>query len=144
MFLFECLFGIFHAGVCFLVLYCGFMFLLASPLTPVSVIWTLYEWNVLLVIAGRVRQVFVPPKNIYWDVSVHCLYKNKQNKILCFVFSFSRQEVTSDGDTLDSCLRSLFSWSFLGLWDASSIPFRCTRLLYYLNCIDVHFFSIYS
>lgn len=62
MFLFECLFAIFHAGVCFLALYCGIMFLLASPLTPVSVVWTLHEWNVLLVIAGRVRQVFVPPK----------------------------------------------------------------------------------
>uniref|UniRef100_A0A672PEA2 Solute carrier family 66 member 3 n=1 Tax=Sinocyclocheilus grahami TaxID=75366 RepID=A0A672PEA2_SINGR len=43
-------------GVCFLALYCGFMFLLASPLTPVSVVWTLHEWNVLLVIAGRFFQ----------------------------------------------------------------------------------------
>lgn len=43
-------------GVCFLALYCGFMFLLASPLTPVLVVWTLHEWNVLLVIAGRFFQ----------------------------------------------------------------------------------------
>ncbi|XP_067295177.1 mannose-P-dolichol utilization defect 1a [Pseudorasbora parva] len=43
-------------GVYFLALYCGFMFLLASPLTPVSVVWTLHEWNVLLVIAGRFFQ----------------------------------------------------------------------------------------
>lgn len=50
-----------HAGIYFLALYCGFMFLLASPLTPVSVVWTLHDWNVLLVIAGRVRQDFVQP-----------------------------------------------------------------------------------
>ncbi|XP_016391392.1 mannose-P-dolichol utilization defect 1 protein-like [Sinocyclocheilus rhinocerous] len=43
-------------GIYFLAVYCGFMFLLASPLTPVSVVWTLYEWNVLLVIAGRFFQ----------------------------------------------------------------------------------------
>ncbi|XP_043094272.1 mannose-P-dolichol utilization defect 1a [Puntigrus tetrazona] len=40
----------------FLALYCGFMFLLALPLTPASVVWTLHEWNVLLVIAGRFLQ----------------------------------------------------------------------------------------
>lgn len=44
-------------GIFLLALFCGFMFLLASPLTPVSVVWTLYEWNVLLVIAGRFFQV---------------------------------------------------------------------------------------
>ncbi|XP_056091895.1 mannose-P-dolichol utilization defect 1a [Rhinichthys klamathensis goyatoka] len=43
-------------GIYFLALYCGFMFLLTSPLTPVSVVWTLHEWNVLLVIAGRFLQ----------------------------------------------------------------------------------------
>ncbi|XP_077097220.1 mannose-P-dolichol utilization defect 1a [Siphateles boraxobius] len=43
-------------GICFLALYCGFMFLLGSPLTPVSVVWTLHDWNVLLVIAGRFFQ----------------------------------------------------------------------------------------
>ncbi|KAI2664789.1 Mannose-P-dolichol utilization defect 1 protein [Labeo rohita] len=41
-------------GIYLLALYCGFMFLVASPLTPVSAVWTLHEWNVLLVIAGRV------------------------------------------------------------------------------------------
>ncbi|XP_051524701.1 mannose-P-dolichol utilization defect 1 protein-like isoform X1 [Myxocyprinus asiaticus] len=43
-------------GIYFLALYCGFMFLLASPLTSVSVVWTMHEWNVLLVIAGRLIQ----------------------------------------------------------------------------------------
>ncbi|KAK2911204.1 hypothetical protein Q8A67_003337 [Cirrhinus molitorella] len=43
-------------GIYVLALYCGFIFLLASPLTPVSVVWTLHEWNVLLVIAGRIFQ----------------------------------------------------------------------------------------
>ncbi|XP_067263957.1 mannose-P-dolichol utilization defect 1a [Chanodichthys erythropterus] len=43
-------------GIYFLALYCGFMFLLASPLTPVSVVWTLHDWNVLLVVAGRFFQ----------------------------------------------------------------------------------------
>lgn len=45
----------FHTGVCLLALYGVFMFFLVSPLTPVSVVWTLREWNVLFVIAGRVR-----------------------------------------------------------------------------------------
>ncbi|XP_048043426.1 mannose-P-dolichol utilization defect 1a isoform X1 [Megalobrama amblycephala] len=43
-------------GIYFLALYCGFMFLLASPLTPVLVVLTLHDWNVLLVIAGRFFQ----------------------------------------------------------------------------------------
>ncbi|XP_050967227.1 mannose-P-dolichol utilization defect 1a isoform X1 [Labeo rohita] len=43
-------------GIYLLALYCGFMFLVASPLTPVSAVWTLHEWNVLLVIAGRFFQ----------------------------------------------------------------------------------------
>ncbi|XP_056312876.1 mannose-P-dolichol utilization defect 1a [Danio aesculapii] len=44
-------------GIFLLVLFYGFMFLLASPFTPVSVVWTLYEWNVLFVIAGRFFQI---------------------------------------------------------------------------------------
>lgn len=66
-------------------------------------------------------------------ISLYIVF-TKTNKIkcciLCFVFSFSRQEVTSDGDTPDSCLRSLFSWSFLALWDASSVPWRCTHVYF--------------
>lgn len=43
-------------GVYLLALYCVFMFFLASPLIPVSVVWMLREWNVLFVIAGRFIQ----------------------------------------------------------------------------------------
>lgn len=48
-------------GICLLALYCVFMFLLASPLTPVSVVRTLHDWNVLFVIAGR----FIQARNNY-------------------------------------------------------------------------------
>lgn len=44
-------------GIFLLALFCGVMFLLASPLTPVAVVWTLYEWNVLFVVASRFFQV---------------------------------------------------------------------------------------
>ncbi|KAI7813685.1 mannose-P-dolichol utilization defect 1 protein, partial [Triplophysa rosa] len=43
-------------GVYLLALYCAFMYFLVSPLTPVSVVWKLREWNVLFVIAGRLIQ----------------------------------------------------------------------------------------
>ncbi|KAA0716936.1 Mannose-P-dolichol utilization defect 1 protein [Triplophysa tibetana] len=43
-------------GVYLLALYFVFMYFLVSPLTPVSVVWKLREWNVLFVIAGRLIQ----------------------------------------------------------------------------------------
>jgi len=116
---------VFHAGIYFLALYCGFMFLLTSPLTPVSVVWTLHEWNVLLVIAGRVRQDFLTPLP-----HLHIFFIKKKLLLLYFmlyVFSSSRQAVILNVNTQDSCLYSQFSCLFSALWGVSSAPCRCAH-----------------
>lgn len=86
-------------------------------------LWLLCQWFgpcmsgmcCWLLLAGWDRTLY-PLKNMYREcASVDCLYKNKQTFVFIYVSSFSRQEVTSDRDTQDSCLHSLFSWSFLAL-----------------------------
>ncbi|TRY81580.1 hypothetical protein DNTS_012090 [Danionella cerebrum] len=45
-------------GILQLLLYGGAMYFLTSPVAPATVVWTLHEWNVVLIIAARDTGLF--------------------------------------------------------------------------------------